>query len=543
MSLRRQQFVGTGAALIAAASLFAALPAAAQYPGQVSTVNKSAPQLRSVVVVEWTGGDLAHAKASRVIPISVWDGQQLQDGGIYLAQPEPLALQGEVEYELEKDGRNVGFFDIHSAAQQQDSWIGFGTWKPLPTGPTPQQLAQSARQKVDVDDDENSDEPILHRGGDAARESGNSGSTAQASAPDSDRPVLHSGGDAAGGSGSNNSSANGPTLHRSGDAGGDNSANGTNSNGPTLQRGGDAAGDASASGSNPNGPTLHRSGSSTQDDNTASNEPPPDPDRPRLHADDDSTAKPAAAPVQPNPGNDVAYVSDLPNIADPDRPRLVPGRPASYGPPVKPTLMGLPAEMQQEVGVSDVRQIPNHPWDYTWANPGDEMKMKAAMEEMARKALGLEPPPAAPAPKRSSVRHKTTPPPAPAPPAPLEDEQFRVFELQYGAGATMVLSAHTKGTGADLKFVTLVAQPDLYGGAVALLKNVTDDAHLDVTPRMRLIDAVDALGDNRGELLFELRGQSQRQFTLYRVLRGQATQIFTTGAMFFGQAMNQPGNR
>jgi hypothetical protein len=61
------------------------------------------------------------------------------------------------------------------------------------------------------------------------------------------------------------------------------------------------------------------------------------------------------------------------------------------------------------------------------------------------------------------------------------------------------------------------------------VKSVTDAAHLDDTPRMRLVDAVDAMADNRGELLFELRGDSQRQFALYRVLRGQATRIFVSG--------------
>jgi hypothetical protein len=91
-----------------------------------------------------------------------------------------------------------------------------------------------------------------------------------------------------------------------------------------------------------------------------------------------------------------------------------------------------------------------------------------------------------------------------------------------------VLSARTAGTGADEKFVTFVAQPDLYGNLAVLVKNVTDAAHLDDTPRMRLVDAVDAMADNRGELLFELRGQSQRQFALYRVLRGQAAKLFVT---------------
>ena len=93
----------------------------------------------------------------------------------------------------------------------------------------------------------------------------------------------------------------------------------------------------------------------------------------------------------------------------------------------------------------------------------------------------------------------------------------------------MVLSAHTDGQGTQEKFVTLVAQPDLYGNALVLLKNVTDATHLDDAPRMRLVDAVDAMADNRGELLFELRGATQRQFALYRVLRGQADKLFVSG--------------
>jgi hypothetical protein len=116
------------------------------------------------------------------------------------------------------------------------------------------------------------------------------------------------------------------------------------------------------------------------------------------------------------------------------------------------------------------------------------------------------------------------------------DEKFRVFELAYGAGATMVLSAHTDGPPKEQKFVTIVAQPDLYGNPLVLLKNVTDGEHLDETPRMHLIDAVDALADNRGELLFELRGATQRQFALYRVLRGTAEKIFVTGGGEYGIA-------
>jgi hypothetical protein len=47
------------------------------------------------------------------------------------------------------------------------------------------------------------------------------------------------------------------------------------------------------------------------------------------------------------------------------------------------------------------------------------------------------------------------------------------------------------------------------------------------------------LADNRGELLFELRGATQRQFALYRVLRGQADRIFITGPGNIGTESGQ----
>jgi hypothetical protein len=220
---------------------------------------------------------------------------------------------------------------------------------------------------------------------------------------------------------------------------------------------------------------------------------------------------------------------------DPDRPHLLRGKPADSGPDVKPSLMGIPPDMQQAVAISDAKSHPEHAWSYAWANPEDEGKMKEALEEIARQALGLKTPPAAP--RHTTAASRAHPKPAPPPePPPLVDEKFRVFELAYGSGATMVFSARTDAPPDQRKFVTLIAQPDLYGKPLVLLKNVTDASHLDDTPRMRLVDAVDVLADNRGELLFELRGTSQRQFVLYRVLRGTAEKIFVTGGGEYGVA-------
>jgi hypothetical protein len=482
--------IGPAPAACLAAMLLLPPSAAAQYAGRVSEKSADA-EIRSVAVLEWTG-DIAHPKASRLVPVTVFDGQQLQDGSLYLARPEPLALEGEVEYELQKDGRTVGFYDIHSAARQQGYWIGFGNWKPLPAGPSPAELARQRQMaKVDVDD-ENSDLPVLHRKHPQGADSGADGGS-QAPPVDPDRPTLHKAGDAAGGAGSSDGKSD--------------------------------SGSGSSAGSG--GPTLHRSGDAAGSDSSAAT---PDPDRPRLRKKQEQTEA----------NNDQASVSSLPAISDPDRPRLKRGKPAGYGEEVTPTLIGAPPEMEQAVAVSDAKPIKDHPWDYSWADPADEIKMKSAMETIARKALGLDPSAAAsqsarsPA-KRSSLHKKTAPPP---PPAPLVDEKFRVFELAYGAGATMVLSAHTDGAPAEQKFVTLIAQPDLYGSVVTLMKNVTDGAHLDEKPRMVLIDAVDAEADNRGELLFELRGQTQRQFALYRVYRGEVTQLFASAPEYWGSTQN-----
>jgi len=465
------------------AFLLAALPAVAQYPVQMSKSNQDAPEMRAVGVLEWTGEE-DHPKASRLVPVSLYDGQALQDAGIYLARPAPLALSSEVEYELKQDGKTVGYFDINNAGQEQGSWVGFGVWKPLPK---PKPAAQSAKAaKVDSwGDDVQSDKPTLHRKahsdeGSGSGSGGSSGSSGEAQDPD--RPTLHK----------KDASAN------SGDTGADSSS----SSAPT----------------DPDRPTLHKktSDSDSADGGVATAG---DPDRPTLKKKD------AKAPA------DVGYVESLPDVTDPNRPRLARGKVNDEGLPVLPTLMGLPPDMHQAVAVSDAKSRPEHLWTYSWSNPDDEAKMKAEMEDLARKALGLTPPAPPPTPRRTATttHRKAAPAPAPPPPAPLLDEQFHVFELAYGSGATMVLSAHTGGAGAAEKFVTLVAQPDLYGNVLVLLKNVTDAAHLDDKPRMRLVDAVDAIADNRGELLFELRGATQRQFVLYRVLRGQADRLFISG--------------
>jgi hypothetical protein len=112
---------------------------------------------------------------------------------------------------------------------------------------------------------------------------------------------------------------------------------------------------------------------------------------------------------------------------------------------------------------------------------------------------------------------------------PLFDEQLKAYTLSYGGDPTYVYSANTGGTGAALRYVTIVAQADSLGEIKPAIQSVTDAAHLYRTPKMQFIDVVDAEASNRASLLFELRSQNARQFALYRVIAAHPEQIFLTG--------------
>ena len=110
-------------------------------------------------------------------------------------------------------------------------------------------------------------------------------------------------------------------------------------------------------------------------------------------------------------------------------------------------------------------------------------------------------------------------------------QQTGSYAFLYSGGATLVFSGETTDRAGKVKYVTLIAQPDFNGVPKVLFKSVTDDDHLDVTPKMRLVDAVDARANNRGDLIFELRSSRDREFVIYRIAGGLAEQVFTTGLL------------
>jgi hypothetical protein len=74
--------------------------------------------------------------------------------------------------------------------------------------------------------------------------------------------------------------------------------------------------------------------------------------------------------------------------------------------------------------------------------------------------------------------------------------------------------------------VMLVARTDIYGNVRKLYSGVTDKFHLDVTPRMELVDVVDADGDGRGELLLHETSDAGSGYLIYRATADKLWKMF-----------------
>lgn len=450
---------------------------------QTHKIAKPENVVRAIGVYEWTG-DMAKPAASRLIPVSIFIDDKLSDAAVYLARPVPFALLTGNVYELQKNGLPQGMLDLsfarhliapeNASTTYDDGWFGYGKFVP-PAPPKPTNLKPSKTiAKINGVDDEDESQPHF---------------SSRSATP--------------------------------------------GSGGAATPRPGTETASTDTPATDPDRPVMRRHDASDQTAGTSG--VPDDPDRPTLRR------RPAADASQPR--SDQPGASDALN-KDPNRPLLHRGKPEGALTDVDiPKLAGLPGEVElhQMVAVSDSVDRPPHDFSRPWDDENEHQAILAKMEAFARAQLTayetanrltqvpVVPPP--PAPKTAATRtRRAAAPRPPPPPEPLLEEKLGSYLLSYGGAPTFVYSAHTDGMGTGLRFVTLVAQINMQGEPEVALKNVTDADHLDRTPRMRLIDVVDAEASNRASLLFELRAQNSRQFALYRVIGARADQTFITGS-------------
>jgi hypothetical protein len=381
-------------------------------------------------VYEWTG-DLAKPDAARVVPVSLFIDGHLEDAGVYLARPIPLAIQTGTVYSVEVAGEPKGTVDIdyarnvvtrRSATDESPvaAWYGYGSF--LPPVPPPK-LANLKASKT----------------------TSTLSSSVTLPADDDDRPHM-------------------------------------------IRRPDTAPSDTA---------------SSTTPAATASDD---DPDRPTLRKRE---GKQDAARGK-STGSVTPVATSLND--DPDRPSMQRGKPLAMVSAAE--LKSLPPNLHQMVAVSDAATRSEHVFNREWASPTEQPQTLVALRALAQPRLASY---------LSGNRLRSIPNSA------LTNEQLTPYMLSYDGLPTFVYTAEYPVTAGGPVYVTLVAQRLASDQFQVSLVSITDAGHLDRTPWLRLIDAVDPDASHRASLLFELRAQSSRQFALYRIVSATAEQTFVTG--------------
>jgi hypothetical protein len=278
-------------------------------------------------------------------------------------------------------------------------------------------------------------------------------------------------------------------------------------------------------------------------------------DRPEGGSETPKPNQPAPPPANTSAATATAPVTTSadtePSPPDKDRPVLRRGKPSEEQPnstagvpsPAHAPMPSVPAAKisEQKPGaqmipaISDTGGSEPRPYSYT-VKPAEEQQLRKKMLAMASteisdRARQFASEGSESAPARTSSRKTKTPAPM-----TFEDTQFRIFDLSNSNEPVLVLSAKARlsrpvgaktNAGRDLQYyVTLVAREDISGELRKAFSNVTDSRHLDILPRLELIDAVDADGDGRGELLFRQMSDKGSGFVIYRVIGDQLWALF-----------------
>ena len=469
------------------------------------------PRALGLVLLSSTG-------KARIIPIAIMMDGKFYDASSYKATPVPMALDFGIVYEGFRTGVSQGLFTITQPGQLNHNWIAEGTW--LPAGAIAEQKAKKYAPPV-IDQDERDDRPTLHRrkGGEADKDeakpaSGGGATTGTIGSvtPPSQTP-------------SPSGTSSGPTPSTSGSpgpAGAPSSSPSSTSTTPTSAGAGQAAPSTGSTTSPAKEPekSAPASGGKTSDSSTTKtasarrsseyDQPIDDPNRPILRRG------------KPDPN---AHHEPFVNF---DEPSEMAKATAEANKESAAAAAAAAASVQTFTAISDAGGPDPRPYTYD-VKPAEEAIYRNKMFELA--AQQMQPKGqqgaastasknvAAGSSKGSAAKKSAAVPAKPQ----FDDAKLRIFDLSSSNEPILVLSARTpippaSASGSAIpKEITLIARTDLEGELQKLYFAQTDARHLDVKPRMELIDAVDADGDGRGELLFRQTSDEGSSYAIYRV--------------------------
>jgi hypothetical protein len=454
-----------------------------------------------------------------LIPIAILVDGKFYDASVYKADPVPMALDSGTIYEVEQTGDSQGLFTVSGAlhsgsAGSASPWVGAGSF--VMNG---SEEAKKTRKAEDVPkgmDNSDSDAPPRLTRGNAAKAGGSSPSSGPSSSPST----------AAGGSSGPSSSAK-PSATTA--------TPGASSQPASSSSKGTSDAPKSSSDQTPVNGTATGQTSAGQTSPAQSSPTQP-------------------SPTQPSQGQSSQGQSSQSQAAENYyRPTLRRGKPTQSAPEDDDELAAKtgktgPPGSAAAASIGPVRLVPAisdsggpdpRAYKFFWKTGEEDeqrnqmltlaaQEVRAYASALAKNRILANPPST----KASSAKHKS--PAKPVQPV-FENVQFRAFDLWLNNQPVTILSAEahlppepgvTAPAEAYTYSVTVAARTDIYGNLRKLYAGVTDKFHLDITPRLELIDAVDADGDGRGELLFRETTDAGNGYVIYRATADKLWKMF-----------------
>ena len=444
----------------------------------------------------------AKGKAS-LVPIAILINGKFWDASAYKASPVPMALEPGTVYEVEHTGSSQGLFTVNSALHSNavnvpNLWIGTGSWVPAGND-TGNKTLQAEPVPVGID---NSDAPPrLTKNPQKEAPSARAKPASPPASPTTSRP---------------GSSDEPPRLSK-----------------PAAPSSAPSPPPGSAPQNNPNG----SSGSGAPSGQTTAGSPAP----------------PSGTKTETKPATPQEPASD--SGTDPShRPRLRRGKPAEsfadeqipgYSTPgaapstsaakTSPTTPPEPVQLIPAISDSDGPDPHSYHFEFLKDEEGERRQQMTAMAKEQVRAWVEARAKARIAPKTTASPASRHLPTKKLPDPILTKVQMTAYDLWSTNQPVLIFSAQAENppppagepASEDLQYsVLLVAYPDIYNNLHKLYAGVTDRYHLDLTPRLDLIDAVDADGDGRGELLFRETSDAGTGWVIYRATADKLWKMF-----------------
>ncbi len=486
-------------------------------PGERKAAKKKESGPRAVALLQMG----ANGKVS-LVPIAILIGGKFWDATAYKADPVPMALDPGTVYEAERGGSSLGLFTVNNAlhsraVNSQAPWIATGKWVPGGSEPAKTEL-KAETTPVGID---KSDEP--------PRLTRNPQTPTPASPPTPTTAPPASAPQTTGASGSGDepprltkgASTPPPPTGPSGPAAQGESKPGDSKNGDSKTA------DSKSSDSKPADAKADNHANLPASDSGATEE-----NRPRLRR---------GKPVEPLPDDDVPGYS---------KPGAAPSAASSASPATDAAKTALakvdtgPVDLVP--AISDATGPQPRSFGYEWLKDEEgerrgqmvalaKQKVRSYVEALAKATITPAPTPAASAGARHTASTKAA---AKTKDPILDNVKMTTYDVWTTNQPIMVFSAQAhmppppagsphSDVDSEMQYsLLLVAYPDTYNNLHTIYVGVTDKYHLDLTPRLELIDAVDADGDGRGELLFREVTDGGNGWAIYRPTADKLWKMF-----------------